>query len=174
MKKGVEHKAIRHALTERQELVFPSPFAGKYPTRISWMVQLRGGRVFRYEGKPSPQAIQRMLKFRARPDISVLSYAEVDRENLLMQLYSEGRRIPTAEASRFRGWSTYHPWSRAVFGWEWAMVKWWPKRIKIGSHSSTTSPTIPVYSPVDVLSLETHIKPYKSWFLAQAWRNRGL
>lgn len=144
--------------------VLPTPFAGKYPTRIQWVVSVLGRGTFDYVGKPSRIAILRMLKLANHPQMQSITFMEVDKQNTLCSLYAERRNFADRRATFYAGWNVYHPFTSGVKGWEWALQPWWRK----------TLIDIPVYSPVETFSQRTHVEPYQQWYKGCIWMARDL
>lgn len=162
MSKIKAKEIARLVINQGVTTVLPTPFAGKYPTRICWVVSILSRGTVSYTGKPSRITIQRMLKLAAHPQMQSLSFMEVDKQNTLCSLYAERRNFADRRATFYSGWNVYHPFTVATKGWEWILQPWWSKTIM----------GLPVYSPVEIPTPQTHIKPYESWYKSIAWTPR--
>lgn len=150
---------VRLVINHGETTVKPTPFAGEHPTRIYWVVAILGCEITVYTGKPSRVTIQRMLKLAAHPQMQSMSYMEVDKQNILCSLYAERRNFADRRAIFYNGWNVYHPFTTAVKGWEWLLQPWW-RRVMMER---------PVYSPVETLTQQIHVKPYETWFKGLLW-----
>lgn len=153
---------VRLVINQGATTITPTPFAGEYPTRIYWVVSILGQGTIYYTGKPSRITVQKMLKLAAHPQMQSVSFMEVDMQNTLCSLYTERRNFADRRATFYAGWNVYHPFTVGSKGWEWLLQPWWRREMM----------KIPVYSPVEILTPQMHIKPYEVAFKNYIWTPR--
>ena len=95
----------------------PRPFAGKYPTRVAWVVFRKDGTlVDSYIGKPNRLQVRRLDLLGRRLKGAVAYVCEFDRNGVIWRTASNGRYVSMAL------FEFYHPWL-AVGGSHWSMPR---------------------------------------------------
>lgn len=139
-----------HHLEKLCDTNVPSPFPGKYPTRMAWVVRFQDGRVVKYFGKPNKIAAQKFLRLRDQPGVVLWSEREFDRGNVV------GMRAETQAFCRSHGVldKLYHPF-RMREGIADFADPFYQKRIS----------GFRVYRPYKTLKLQM-LKDFKGWLEA--------
>lgn len=95
----------------------PRPFAGKFPTRIAFIVQRKDGTIeAQYLGKPNRLQLARLLRCGGRKGRSVHA-VEFDTNGPILSVGSQPARHHFSAL-----WELYHPWDGAQFPKDWRML----------------------------------------------------
>jgi len=146
----------------------PAPFAGKFPTRVHWVVQFRyGNKTVQYIGKPSRRQMLQLEALVHNPQTITVHFYECDRTHLIASFSAVTNQLQNYRVNTSTKWKVYHPWQDATFGWEWMLKRWHIKKIRIDEKRIQT-----VYSPRERLDKELHVETYKR-FMRNQWALYG-
>lgn len=148
----------------------PSPFPGKYPTRIGMIVQWRTRegeeRSWRYSGKPSRIAVKKFYKSLSHAGIILYCYLEWDRKWKIVHAMQEFRPYSNAPVHVTQQgmasiwlWCVYHPWTAV----EHAVGRWlseYSSQVHNISRTGAEGRGSRIYAPFKTLGLD-RVRQYR-------------